>query len=92
MAEKHTPGPWKLYAVGDSPLLCPATAEGESLLTIVDEDDVRFAAVHSEADASLIAQAPAMLEALRYIAKQWPDSAAAKTARAAIRAATGEAP
>lgn len=41
--------------------------------------------------AALFTAAPDLLEALRYIVKQWPDSFAARTARAAIAKATGAA-
>jgi len=55
----HTAGPWKLLAVGDgTSRMCPADADGLSLLTIVDEDGGDFAAVYKDADARLIAAAP----------------------------------
>jgi len=68
MGTRHTPGPWKLLAVGDgTSRMCPADAEGVSLLTIVDEEGGDFAAVYSDADARLIAAAPELLEALTEI-------------------------
>lgn len=67
----NTPGPWTLLEVGDRPMrLCPAKRDadgrgGESLLTIVEEDGVPFAAVQRDEDARLIAAAPELLIALR---------------------------
>jgi len=67
----HTAGPWKLLAVGDgTSRMCPADADGLSLLTIVDEDGGDFAAVYKDADARLIAAAPDMLDAL-HKAREW---------------------
>lgn len=60
--EKHTSGPWQLLQVGDRPKLCPAAADNTSILTIVEEDGVKFAAVFDEYDARLIAAAPTMAE------------------------------
>jgi hypothetical protein len=65
----HTSGPWALFEVGDNPKrLCPAKrddsgAGGESLLTIVEEDGVAFAAVQRVEDANLFVASPDLLAA-----------------------------
>ncbi len=62
---KHTPGHWQLLEVGDkSPRLCPADKHGCSILTVVEEGGITFAAVYSNDDARLISAAPDLLEAL----------------------------
>lgn len=84
-AVKHTPGKW-------------ADIKGY----IVCKTGYTIASVNSynteegKANASLIASAPLLLEernelleTLKYIAKQWPDSFAALSARAAIEKAEG---
>jgi hypothetical protein len=66
MTTKHTPGPWKLLEVGDRPVhLAPVDAENLSLLTVVEENGVKFAAVYDNDDARLIAASPEMLESLK---------------------------
>lgn len=67
MAEevKHTPGPWKLLAVGDNQRFCPADQNNHSILTLEDEGSSTFACVYEESDAHLIAAAPDLLEALK---------------------------
>lgn len=53
---KHTPEPWVLFEVGDGrPYLCPASdSDKTSVLTVIEEDGVMFAAVYKEADARRI--------------------------------------
>jgi len=92
---KHTPGPWQLFEVGELGHLCPAAKNGVSILTVVTEGDVDFAAVYEDADARLIAAAPELLEALQemYHAFNWGDMNQGETlaiskARAAIAKAT----
>jgi hypothetical protein len=66
---KHTPGPWDLVQVGDiGGHYAPATSEGLSILTATHEGEVAFGAVYELADARLIAAAPEMLAALKFIA------------------------
>lgn len=62
---KHTPGPWKLLAVGDRSRLCPADQNNQSILTLEDEGSSTFACVYENSDAYLIAAAPDLLEALK---------------------------
>ena len=90
--ETYTKGPLRLFEVGDRfKHLCPATADGQSLLTIVEEDGVQFAAIWNEADARLFSVAGELLEALQDLCSfdlltqdKWDK------ARAAIAKATGE--
>ena len=100
---KHTPGPWKLFQVGDAiEHLCPATQDGASILTITQEGNTAFAAVFNDADARLIAVAPDLLAELVKItdayAKAMKDAGVShypealvvvRNARAAIAKATG---
>lgn len=63
---QHTPGPWELIEAGDRiSHFVPCNQKRESILTVVTEDDTRFAAVYHEADARLIAAAPELLKALK---------------------------
>ncbi len=86
---------WKLFEVGDRiKRLCPANAQTKtSLLTLVEEEGVTFAAVLEEEDAHLIAAAPALLEALQLIilgyGMTFQDAALRNLARDAIAKATG---
>lgn len=93
---KHTPGPW---VVQKSPSHNGYSVKSEALdwdnqtrevasvfMSYGLKAEERRGIVH--ANARLIAAAPEMMEALRDIAKQWPDSSAAKTARSAIAKAT----
>lgn len=100
MSNQFTPGPWCLFEVGDRTMrLCPGKRDadgqgGESLLTIVEEDGVSFAAVQRDEDARLIAAAPDLLQAAKAVAfsngfdAAYPDKLDALCA--AIRKATGE--
>ncbi len=67
----HTPGPWHLgIAENDSgriKKLVPVDADRQSLLTVVEWNGVKFAAVYFDADAHLIAAAPDLLDALKSI-------------------------
>lgn len=57
---------WQMVSVGDNnPKYAIADADRVSILTIAYEDEVPFAAIYDEDHARLIAQAPAMLDALR---------------------------
>jgi hypothetical protein len=52
MSAQHTPGPVQLFEVGDRVTrFAPATMDKLSLLTIVQEDGVSFAAFSNDADA-----------------------------------------
>lgn len=80
----HTPGPWYL--------------DGTGIRTMVRGSDATIVALRHrlpsgthEANASLIAAAPELLEALRYAIKQAPDLATVPRIAAAIAKATGEA-
>lgn len=87
MAETmHTPGPW--YATTRQGSWDWLVAQSERLEICQMFHDGTEMNATGEANARLVAAAPEMLEALRDIAKQWPDSSAAKTARAAISKAT----
>lgn len=75
---KFTPGPWHTEMVGDGPV-APAIADKDmnSLLTLVVEDDLVFAAVFNQGDAALMADAPALLDALAdllALAERWEES------------------
>lgn len=68
----HTPGPWSLEEVasdsGRIKHLCPVEDKsGLSLLTVVEHEGVKFAAVYNDADARLIAAAPELLDALQAV-------------------------
>ncbi len=48
----HTPGPLHLREVGDAiEHLCPGDENGQSILTVVEEGGIKFAAVYNDADA-----------------------------------------
>jgi hypothetical protein len=68
MSAKHTKGPWELEEVesdcGRIKHLCPVDADGFSLLTVVEHNGVKFAAIYTEEDARLIAAAPRLLAEL----------------------------
>lgn len=59
---KHTPGPWSVSKDGDDYNITYNT-DGNWLATVYDDDDP--VAGRPESDASLIAAAPELLEALR---------------------------
>lgn len=63
----HTPGPWNLRLMQDRSIkhFCPVDADGQSLLTVVDQGGTLFAGIYVDADARLIAAAPELLAALR---------------------------
>ena len=67
----YSVGPWVLHEVksdsGNIVHLCPVDADGFSLLTIVEHDGTKFAAVYREADAQLIKSSPDIFEALKCI-------------------------
>ena len=51
----HSPEPWHLCAAGDSiEKLVPVSKHNDSILTLVTEDHVDFAAVYSDDDAKRI--------------------------------------
>ena len=89
MKTKHTPGPWK--ATKD-----PDSIRGDDYCIGMETDVARIdrVAVCSECDASLIAAAPELLEALELVLRDCLDSeglaAAYAKARSAIAKATGE--
>ena len=98
---KNSAGPWVLHKVkndsGHIKHLCPVDTDGFSVLTVVECDGIKFAAVYSDEDAQLIAAAPDLLDALKSIlgANAIPSTAckeraAYEKARAAIAKATGE--
>ena len=66
-ATQHTPGPWSLVLLQDRSIkhLVPVDKDRVSLLTIIHEADTPYAAVLRDADAKLIALAPAILIALQ---------------------------
>lgn len=65
---KGTPGPWVLLQAGDRITnKVPVDRGNASILTIVEEDGVKFAAVYEDQDAHLIAAAPELLEALQEV-------------------------
>ena len=67
MSAKHTPGPWSLEPVKDRSIehLVPVDGNQMSILTVVEVDGVKFAAVYLDEDARLIVAAPDLLDALR---------------------------
>jgi hypothetical protein len=100
MSAKHTPGPWRLGDVADDSgrivKLCPVDQENQSILTVVDHEGVKFAAVYIDADARLIAAAPELLLALEMLLdwhiSETPEDeefSAVRGARAAIAKAKG---
>lgn len=93
----HTPRPWVLQLVesdtGRIRHLCPMDGDGLSLLTVVEHNGKKFAAIYSDDDARLIVAAPDLLKALRDIhAMPGVSQGAAVIASAAIFQATGELP
>lgn len=62
----HTPKPWTLIEIEGK--LCPVGPGNLSVLTIVEEDGTKFAAVYDPDDARLIAAAPDLLE-LAYLVR-----------------------
>lgn len=100
----HTPGPWRyrgsLGPQSNPHLLGPHVIESATGIQIAILNGWRSEL--SEANASLIAAAPALLEALEDVCTQFlgrgvtvdpehPDHVALKKAEAAIKAAKGEA-
>lgn len=81
---QHTPGPWSY------------DTSGVKTFMVFNEDEKLVASsICSEADAALLAAAPALLEALRTIVAnassvQFDPQWAVQVARAAIRQATGQ--
>lgn len=70
---KFTPGPWHTEVVGDGPVaLAIADKDMNSLLTLVVEDDMVFAAVFNQDDAALMADAPGLLDALKSLLDSIP--------------------
>lgn len=56
MSAQHTPGRLRLFQVGDNlEFLCPATEDGESILTITHEGNTAFAVVLSDMNARRLA-------------------------------------
>jgi len=100
MSAKHTPGPWSLEPVKDRSIehLVPVDGNQMSILTVVEVDGVKFAAVYLDEDARLIVAAPDLLDALETLlslhdarvdtADAW--NVSMEEARAAIAKATGE--
>jgi hypothetical protein len=94
-APAWTPGPWRVhvepasgYAVSsDSVFVC---GSGEWPESQIARANVQDGFGEREANARLIAAAPDLAEALRYIAKTWPDSFAARTALTALAKAHGQ--
>ncbi len=67
---KGTPGPWVLLEAGDGiTKKVPVDRGNTSILTIVEEDGVKFAAVMDGYDAQLIASAHELLEELQEVDK-----------------------
>lgn len=97
-------GQWELVEVGTTIKRLVPASDGESLLTIVYEDGVPFAAVFDKHDARLIAAAPELLNACQALpdfdidnpdASDFKDNAgkfmkAMRLAKAAIAKALGE--
>ena len=97
-AMKHTPGPW---------VVDPAVRQGftvyapkEGFIVGTQDEEGRFGAIESKANARLIAAAPDLLEALQDVCARLlyrgvstnaghPDRTALEVARAAIAKATG---
>ena len=85
---KHTRGPWKVAGPSAKGYLIVQGANGNGVaMVLMDSDD-------EEADARLIAAAPELLEALRYMRSEFPEQvtegekAAHQFAHAAIVKAT----
>ena len=85
-AMKHTPGPW---------VVDPAVRQGftvyapkEGFIVGTQDEEGRYGAIESEANARLIAAAPELLDALERYVHHFGDPL--KCARTAIAKATGE--
>ena len=80
---KHTPGPWSVERDPNAGILKFGVYAGD--YPVVSH----FTAIEKEADARLIAAAPALLDALWKIAGETYDDSSEKIARAAIAKAEG---
>lgn len=87
MAEtvKHTLGPWSAQKASHGPIFI-SDENGRDVATVwgghLEIED-------REAIANMVVAAPNMLKTLKYIAKTWPDSFAARSAKTAVREAEG---
>lgn len=90
---KHTPGPWEARAAG---VLGWFVVADSTIVVDTTDEESRCGAIESDADASLIAAAPLLLDALEMCARffgadewEWGDGTPFDTAKihAAIRAA-----
>ena len=86
----HTPGPWKLFEGEHSEVVEVLDNRGLPIVSWGGFDDSRRTDEEHNANARLIAEAPAMLEALERIFKHSDETFAADVAREAIRKAKGD--
>jgi hypothetical protein len=87
---KHTPGPWEYHFVRKVwAVICPSGGPIVYTTGSINPGS-KDQKVEDEANARLIAAAPELLDALKHIARSWPDDFAAKYARAAIAIAKVE--
>jgi hypothetical protein len=83
---KHTAGEWAFEC---QPFGCAIHVGGMTIATTYSSAAITKLELPYVENARLIAAAPELLKALQYIAKQWPDSFAARHAHAAIAKAEG---
>lgn len=89
---KHTPGPWKAIEGNRGWQIHTDNKAGKGAANVnhwIANIKCESCQAHEEGNARLIAAAPGLLEALKYIAKTWPDDFAARHARVAIAKAEG---
>lgn len=87
---RHTPGPWELLA-GDCRWIVSGGADGRTVASVETEDCGRRLR-HADADAALIASAPALLAACEALLDTdgEPNEDIKRHAREVVRAARGE--
>lgn len=89
---KLTPGKWRWFGrkswTGHFSREGVTSENGVNVFSVSEYAGSAWIEVSDE-DARLIESAPDLLEALKYIAKTWPDDFAARHARAAIAKAEG---
>lgn len=95
MTTKHTPGPWHNFGRQRNVAGLPHSAVGAKTLLARVYSEAYGDDAQETANARLIAAAPDLLEALRWIVLRteeggYPDGRCLEEARAAIARATGE--
>ena len=96
MTTKHTPGPWEKADGTDGITRGIRGWHGPEMVNVINWNGIsRATSVTGQANARLIAAAPDLLEALKWMVLRteeggYPDGKCLEEARAAIARATGE--